>query len=73
MVDFIVDNLGWIVLFLFAALIGLIFLAASSDAEKEAKFMSACMADKKEYECTAMWRAGNTNGYVPVVIPVPIR
>jgi len=32
-------------------------------------FYAQCTQDHKAYECTAMWRAGETN---TVVVPVPI-
>lgn len=33
------------------------------------RFMSQCMQDRKEYECTAMWRAGNSTAPSVIVVP----
>lgn len=44
------------------------FMVISSNKEKES-FMADCLADnRKQYECTAMWRAGKTNA---AVMPIP--
>lgn len=34
-------------------------------------FMSECLKDKKQYECTALWCAGESHD-VPIVMPMPI-
>src|SRR3954462_1642193 len=37
------------------------------------RFMAQCMQDHKEYECTAMWRAGDSGppAVIPMFIPIP--
>lgn len=40
--------------------------------DAEAAFMAACQKDHKEYECTAMWRAGQSH-VVPMPIVIPVR
>lgn len=37
--------------------------------QKKDEFMSACVKDRKEYECVAMWRAGNSH---TIVMPMPV-
>ncbi len=59
-------------------LIGVGFLAYRSvtlDDAARARFMRQCMEDHKEYECTALWRAGNRSGpdIIPIPIPIPTR
>lgn len=63
----------WIAL---GALISLCALAAllcgNAEARKEKQFMEECRRERKQYECTAMWRSGEHTGgavYVPVIIP----
>lgn len=70
--DWIVDNLGWVLvgtLVLMAA-----FFVAAVDADSKARnaFMRECLQDHKQYECTAMWRAGERHErttVVPVFVP----
>lgn len=69
MSDFIYDNFGWILSIIFVAMIAAIFIAANHEEKMRNQFMSSCMADKKEYECTAMWRAGRNS---TTIVPVPI-
>ncbi len=64
----------WPLFFLIAVIIGVGFLfwkAAEYDAIERAAFMTECVKERKEYECTAMWRAGEPK-YVasPVVMPM---
>lgn len=48
-----------------------LILAIDSMGKREDAFMVACKQDHKEYECTAMWRAGNApSQVVPVFIPM---
>lgn len=45
------------------------FVGAAREREKARKaFMAECVKDHKEYECTAMWRAGE-----PKTVVVPIH
>jgi hypothetical protein len=53
-------------------LIALVLVAVASDAKARARFMEQCIEDRPEYECTAMWRAGEAT-VVPVPIVIPIR
>lgn len=51
--------------------VGLIIAWAIRAANAQrAEFMAACMQDRKEYECVAMWRAGSAS---PVLVPVYVR
>jgi ascorbate-specific PTS system EIIC-type component UlaA len=58
-------------------ILGIVLLgigAAFEMAEAENKFMAERRQERKEYECTAMWRAGNRNTTVmPMPIVVPVR
>jgi hypothetical protein len=40
-------------------LIGTLIGAGKYEQEQKDKFMQECLQDKKEYECTALWRAGS--------------
>jgi len=42
---------------------------AMADAKTQGAFMAQCLKDHKEYECTAMWRAGEDH---TTVVPVPV-
>lgn len=64
--DLIFDNMGWICI----ALIALAVVAMFADVSYKQKLMDQCMADgKKEYECRALIKQGDTT-YIPIVIPV---
>ena len=56
------------VLLLFVAL-G--YYAVTREREAHARFMRQCMEDHKEYECTALWRAGDRASPDLIVIPIP--
>lgn len=44
-------------------------LGIIGNASARNRFMAECLKDRKEYECTAMWRAGDSHVIaVPVVI-----
>lgn len=50
--------------------IGLMMIVYAADADerrRHSEFMQACKQDRKEYECTAMWRAGSN-----AVVPYPV-
>lgn len=52
----------------------LIVYGCSQDQKAYKEFMRQCMQDHKEYECLAMWRAGERNTQViPMPIVVPVR
>lgn len=46
-----------------------IFQLAMADIKQKEQFMISCKQDHKEYECTAMWRAGENR---TTVMPVPV-
>lgn len=54
---------------LIAACIGLLIWAGNSEANQKEAFMTECLKDHKQYECTAMWRAGD-NKSSTVVVPM---
>ena len=54
--------------FLFALGFGVMWWASNSIERSEREFMDACLEERKEYECIAMWRSGNVT-VIPVVIP----
>lgn len=55
-----------LVLFLVGC-VWLVIVAADHSMKAKTKFMDECKKDHKEYECTAMWRAGE-----PDVVPMPV-
>jgi hypothetical protein len=64
---------GLVLAFLGALSCGL-YADHKNEIERERQwneFRTACMQDRKEYECVAMWRAGNVNSQTEV-IPMPI-
>jgi hypothetical protein len=54
----------------FALLIGVCVYAVRTNLDARHRFMSQCMEDHKEYECTALWRAGSSEP--PTIIYVPV-
>lgn len=48
----------------FTAVLVLILIAA---ARQEAAFMQECMTERKQYECTTMWRQANPPAQTVVV------
>ncbi len=77
-VDGLHSGLFWVVLFIAGCVVALGWaLDADYDAKNIARqnFMRACVVDRgpaKEYECTALWRSGesSTSSAVPVIVPV---
>lgn len=68
--DFFIAHLGKVIGAIFGLLLVALFFAAKSESEQRARFMQDCTAERPEYECTAMWRAGEKHTtYIPVVIP----
>lgn len=65
--DLICDHGGKLLLAFLALIVGAVVFAANHDMEVAAAFMAECQKDRKEYECVAMWRAGNSD-VVPVYI-----
>jgi hypothetical protein len=65
-------NVGAIFLLLFSG-IGLVLVGAvKSDSAARAEWMAECVKDHKEYECVAMWRAGDRR-ITPIPIIIPVR
>ena len=48
------------------------YFAFTSGREAHARFMRQCMEDHKEYECTALWRAGDRSAPDVLVLPIPL-
>jgi len=63
---------GVVMVSLLCLLVFALFMAVKTENEAKARFMGECRQDHKEYECTAMWRAGEKD-VVPVPIVIPIR
>lgn len=65
------DIMLWVCGALAALIVFVIVMAIRSDNENFHRFMTQCQTDHKEYECYAMWRAGESHvTAVPVVVPV---
>jgi ABC-type transport system involved in multi-copper enzyme maturation permease subunit len=66
------ENLGLFPIAFVGLFVSLLLMLPSiilDEYNKEASFMAACIKDRKEYECIAMWRAGNNH---TVVTPIPV-
>ena len=48
------------------------YYAVSREREAHARFMRQCVQDHKEYECTALWRAGDPPSPNIIFLPIPI-
>lgn len=57
------------IILIFAGFFYFVYVRAS---EAHARFMRQCMEDHKEYECTALWRAGDSALPNVVLMPVPV-
>lgn len=49
--------------------LALLFWLFDDTAERQAAFMDDCLQHRPQYECTAMWRAGENH---TSVVPVPV-
>ena len=50
---------------------GILVLALIGESAERDAFMAECLEDRKEYECTAMWRSSRPQTtFIPVVVPV---
>lgn len=67
------DNFGALLLFVVVLMLGLIFGLGLSLKDRRDAFMEQCQEDHKEYECTAMWRAGSRSSSTVVPMPIIIR
>lgn len=68
--DLIIKGLLGIAIVGVISLIVIAPFAIMAENESESAFMAECLADnKKQYECTAMWRAGENN---TAVMPMPV-
>lgn len=50
----------------------LAYLNVAKEREAHTRFMRQCIQDHKEYECTALWRAGDRPSTDLLVIPIPL-
>lgn len=48
-------------LWFIAGAVALLLLIGYAEYHEQSRFMDACLQDHKEYECTAMWRAGESH------------
>lgn len=70
-----IDELKLYVGILIAALIALVGLMWAVDKQQEKawlEFREACIEDRKEYECVAMWREGDKL-FTPIPVFIPFR
>lgn len=65
------DLMMWILGATIAGLFAWVLYIFIFDDSKEV-FMRQCLKDHKEYECTAMWRAGRSH-FVPMPLIIPMR
>lgn len=75
--DWFFDNfagIGCLIFFLGLGVLAAGFMWAAFTDDSHQRFMEQCLKDHKEYECTAMWRAGEKPAQpVPFPIVVPVR
>lgn len=70
-----IDELKLYVGILIAALVALVGLMWAVDQQQEKawlQFREACIEDRKEYECVAMWREGDKS-FTPIPVFIPFR
>ena len=63
--------LHWLVVFVVGTLaVAMIIGITKQSGEQREAFMAECVQYHKQFECTAMWRAGNTqpSTAMPVII-----
>ena len=70
--DWIFDHFGWVVAGVLAFCVFGLVVAVRADTRAREAFMEQCTADHKEYECVALWRAGERRTQV-MPMPVIIR
>lgn len=70
--NFFFDHFGWFSGALWVACVIGMGAAINHDIKEQERFMVECLKDHKEYECTAMWRAGESK-VMPVPIIIPMR
>lgn len=58
--------LAWLLVIVGVPIIG---WAINYEIDQQKAFMEACIKNKKEYECVAMWRSGNVSA---LIIPMPV-
>lgn len=69
--DWVFNNLGKCVLLLAGLMFALLVLAVIGESANRADFMAECLQDRKQYECTAMWKSSQPQTtFIPVMIPV---
>lgn len=72
-VAWVVDEPSWAVAGVCIAFAALLFISvgmATRDEERRSAFMTECLMEHKQYECTALWRGGQRNVVaMPVMVP----
>jgi hypothetical protein len=63
------DNFGSILVGILIIFIAICVVAVTAESKHLDNFMAQCMQDHKQYECDAMWRAGEDH---TTVMPMPI-
>lgn len=72
--DVALDYLGWSLGAAFTGLVMIVPALVQQEDEAKTTFMAACTQDRKEYECTAMWRSGSSRAYpMPIIVPAGTR
>lgn len=64
MLDWIDNHMGLFILAVASFLLALILIAVVVGAKARMEWMEQCMKDKKEWECTAIWRYGSPSSIV---------
>lgn len=63
------DFFGVFVFGICVVFIALVVVAVSEESKHQDAFMKQCMEDHKQYECDALWRAGEDHTQV---VPMPV-
>jgi len=62
-------SVAWVIGVLLLVFVWLMVHVYNVASAWHSRFMSQCMQDHKEHECTAMWRAGDSASPTLIVIP----
>jgi hypothetical protein len=69
--DWIMDNFGWVIAGVMLLAITPFVLGAIGEVKQKEAFMAGCTEVYPQFECTAMWRSGNSRTQLmPIVVPV---
>lgn len=66
--DWLEKSMGWVLTAITLGVCALLWWGVEESIAARRAFMAECLQDHKQYECTAMWRAGESQ-VVPVFIP----